>query len=219
MASVLASQSPRRIALLSGLGITFDVEVADVDEASIAAGLAPEAAVVILAEAKVRRIRDRLGADDCRPIIGADTLVVLDGAPIGKPESPEQLAGWLAAFSGRSIDVVTGVAVAAGASIGAELATDLVRTDLVRTMVDFKTINPAEIERYVSSGVGDDKAGGLELQGAAAPFVAAVHGCWTNVIGLALCSVAKLLGPHGTELPGGAALCASWAGDPCVNLD
>lgn len=182
---ILGSASPRRHELLDSLGVRFSVVAAGVDEERLAAGLEAHDAVVALALAKAEAIRSRLG-DVHVPILTADTLVIGPDGLVGKPTSPEHIEELLAGYSNSSVEVVTGVAVSTPGQSDTS-------TRAVSTWVHFGEISAADRARYAASGVGDDKAGGLELQGAAKPFIDRVEGCWTNVVGLPLCSVAELL--------------------------
>lgn len=176
---VLASASPRRSELLDELGVAYEVRPADVDEVALAHGLTPEAAVAAVAKAKVLH-----GEADEIPILGADTIVVGPGGAMGKPATRDESVELLRSVSRRSARILSGVALRVGQQTH-------LRT--IDTTVHFRELSLDEIREYVDSGAGDDKAGGLELQGAAGPFIEKVSGCWTNVVGLPLCCVAELL--------------------------
>ena len=176
---ILASGSPRRQALLDDLGLVYDVRPANVDEEAIGRGLAPEAFVAAVAKAKAM-----VGEPGDVPVLGADTIVVGPDGAIGKPSDRDETVAVLRSLSRRSAQILTGVALRSGEQTH-------VRT--IETTVHFRELSLDEITRYVETGAGDDKAGGLELQGGAAPFIEKVAGCWTNVVGLPLCSVAELL--------------------------
>lgn len=182
---VLASASSRRRDLLRSIGADFEVCVADVDEPAIATGLGAVDAVVTLAEAKAAAAR--VTHEDLL-ILGADTMVVGPDGIVGKPRSRAHTVALLKSYRGRFVDVVSGVAFVTG---------DSSTSSHVRTRVHFGSIDDQTIEEYAESGVADDKAGGLELQGAARPFIAQVEGCWTNVIGLPMCVVSQGLMSHG----------------------
>jgi len=176
---ILASASPRRRELLDTLGLTYDVRPADVDEVAIGADLDPASAVAAIAKAKALA-----GDVGSVPILGADTIVVGPDGAVGKPESRAENVAVLQSLSRRSAQILSGVALRVGEQAH-------VRT--IETTVHFRELSLDEISRYVDTGAGDDKAGGLELQGAAAPFIEKVAGCWTNVVGLPLCCVAELV--------------------------
>ncbi|MGE0041885.1 MAG: nucleoside triphosphate pyrophosphatase [Vicinamibacterales bacterium] len=181
---VLASQSPRRAALLTAAGYAFEMLPSDVDE-TVLPGETPEAHVARLAETKARAGLAR------RPdavVLGADTVVVLDGRILGKPADDDEARGVLAALSGRAHEVLTGVAVADGAGV---------RGAVARTQVWFATLSPAEVAAYVASGEHRDKAGAYGIQGRASCFVERIDGSYSNVVGLPVALVYRLLGPPG----------------------
>ena len=180
MAIVLASASPRRRELLPALGVAFEVVPAHVDETDEdddAARLASS-----LALRKARAIAAGRPADT---VIGADTIVVLDGRQLGKPRNAAEARGMLDALRGRTHEVVTGVAVI---SAGAEV------TEAVTTAVTMRDYADAEIARYIARGEPFDKAGGYAVQDAEFAPAAAVEGCRCCVIGLPLWTLRRLLG-------------------------
>jgi septum formation protein len=181
---VLASASPRRRELLGRLGMPFEVRPVDADETP-RPGESAEALVVRLALAKARA-----AAQPGEVALGADTAVTLDGEILGKPADADDARKMLAALSGREHEVWTGVAVVA---LPTELgpARELARA--CRTTVRFRLLDDAEIDAYVASGESVDKAGAYAIQGGAAPFVDAVDGELTNVVGLPLPLVVDLL--------------------------
>jgi septum formation protein len=181
---VLASASPRRRELLAGLGLAFDVVPSAVVESlppDPAPGTAP-ALAVDLALAKARDVAGRLSP--ATVVLGADTLVVVDGRPFGKPASPDDARRMLAALAGRAHEVVTGLAVIAD---GREL------TQAVLTRVVMRPYADGEIEAYLATAEPYDKAGAYAVQGRGARLVAAVEGCYTNVVGLPVTTTARLL--------------------------
>lgn len=177
---VLASGSPRRQELLRTLGLKFDIMVEDVDEEF--SGRDPAEMVESLAVRKARsaavKIRDGI-------VIGADTVVVQRGMVLGKPGGPEEAARMLAALSGATHEVYTGVA--------------LVRGNDLRTVVDhectrvhFRVLGADEIDWYIGSGEPLDKAGAYGIQGRGGLFVRGIEGCYFNVVGLPLAKLALL---------------------------
>jgi septum formation protein len=176
---VLASASPRRLELLTAAGIGVDVVVTDVDE-SVQPDEPPAAYVERLARAKAEaaaaRCPDRL-------VIGADTTVTIDGEVLGKPRDPEDAARMLRRLSGRTHDVLTGVAVAWRGRLEA-----LVET----TAVTFVQLSEDDIVWYVSSGEPVDKAGAYAIQGLASRFIPKIAGSYTNVVGLPVAAVLQL---------------------------
>lgn len=173
---VLASGSPRRRELLALLGVHFDVVPADLDETP-RRGEEPTAHVLRLASAKANAVA-RGNPDGL--VVAADTVVDLDGEILGKPVDPDDAARMLRALSGRRHRVHTGVVV----------ADDI---ELVTSIVHFDELFPTDVDRYVASGEPLDKAGAYAIQGRAAAFIRAVHGSVTNVIGLPLAEVRRML--------------------------
>jgi septum formation protein len=189
---LLASASPRRRELLGLLGVAFDVAAANLDEA-----LKPGEHAREYVERLAREKAVALRGDGADFILAADTSVVVDDAVLGKPGADPSLgAQMLRALSGRSHQVMTGVAVAFG---------ERVRSLVVTTDVDFRALTDAEVRWYVRSGEGHDKAGGYAIQGRAGAFITAVRGSSTNVIGLPLAETALLLSECGLALPWSAA--------------
>lgn len=183
---VLASSSPRRRELLATLGVEFEVRPADADETP-REGEAPEPLVLRLALAKARA-----AARPGELVLGADTIVALDGEPLGKPADAAAARAMLARLSGRHHQVWTGVALVERGANGARERALAVVTDVV-----FRALEPAEIDAYVATGEPLDRAGAYAIQGGAAAFVASVDGSWSNVVGLPVGAVRDLLARHG----------------------
>ncbi|MBQ9068916.1 MAG: septum formation protein Maf [Eggerthellaceae bacterium] len=187
---VLASQSPRRSELLEQAGVTFSVHVSEADE-----GLAPEeranpaAAACMLADRKagvvVQEILDaeKLPSEPTM-IIGADTMVVLDGQIFGKPHTPSEATGMLRKLSGRTHEVVTGVAVWGIMPDGSGKVSAGHTTFHETSHVTFRDLSDAEIAAYVAQGEYYDKAGSYAIQGAGGQFVERYEGPLDNIIGL-----------------------------------
>jgi len=184
---VLASASPRRQDLLAAAGYRFTVETADVDETPLA-GEAAAAYVARLAEAKARAVLARCpGA----LVLGADTTVVVDGAILAKPADADDAARMLGRLQGRAHDVLTGVAL---------VSATWSRVAVAATTVWFAPMTSAEIATYVASGEPMDKAGAYAVQGRAARWVSRIEGSYSNVVGIPVALVHRLL----VEYPGGA---------------
>jgi septum formation protein len=167
---VLASGSERRQQILRALGIPFRVVVSSVDEAPLP-GEGAEDLVARLARAKASRVAEA----EPGPVLGADTEVVLGGAVLGKPSSPEDARRMLGLLSGRTHTVLTGVCLlSAGKAYEA----------LGRTAVQMIPLEDAEIARYVGSGEPMGKAGGYHIEGRGAGLVESVTGSPSNVAGL-----------------------------------
>jgi len=166
---VLASASPQRREMLERLGIEFSVEVSGVEE--ITHGDPKE---VVLANALLKaRSASRSGV----LTIGCDTDVVVEGHLIGKPEDEMRAHEYLAQLSGRTHEVVSGLAL-----LGPE--DDRVRTGTVETLVTFRPLEVSEIDAYVATGEWRGRAGGYAIQGVGASLVERVEGDISNVIGL-----------------------------------
>lgn len=175
---VLASQSPRRRELLARILPDFHVVPTQADE-TLPEGLHARDCVRVLAQRK---------AEACPVsgalVIGADTVVVCDREILGKPKTEEQARAMLARLSGRSHMVYTGIAVADGAQA---------LTDWEGTQVFFDELDEETIRRYVETGEPMDKAGAYGIQGLGALLVREIRGDYTNVVGLPLFKLSKLL--------------------------
>ncbi len=189
---VLASASPRRRDLLAQLGLSFSVSESNIDESVVLEeGKDPEETVRILALAKARAIAEGL-ADDLL-VLGADTVVVVDGQVLGKPSSVMDASRMLGLIQGRSHNVYTGVAIV-------HSATNKILTGVECTTVHMRSLSREEIEAYVATGEPMDKAGAYAIQGLGATIVTGVNGCFYNVVGLPLARVATMLREFGVEL-------------------
>jgi septum formation protein len=183
----LASASPRRRELLGQLGYRFALLPVDVPERQLADETA-EGCARRLALGKARAGAQLLGARPPRPVLGADTVVVLDGQVLGKPADHDESMAMLTRLSGREHRVVTAVAVV-------DAGREEVR--VCATRVWMRAIDGAEVQAYAASGEGSDKAGGYAIQGHAAIFVERIEGSYTGVVGLPLFETAELLGRFG----------------------
>lgn len=201
---VLASGSPRRLELLSALGVDFSVLTSGVDE-EFALGLEPEELVVQLAERKARAVAATLTAG---LVIGADTTVVIDGEILNKPLDAADARRMLRQLCGRTHAVWTGIAVI-DAAAGAD------NRSAVRSLVHMRDYGDDEIEAYVATGEPLDKAGAYAIQGGAGVFVRAIEGCYANVVGLPMCELAALLAQFGVAIPKSGPVCARPDGSPC----
>jgi len=184
---VLASASPRRQELLRQVGVSFRVVPSQVDE-QVSEPMSPGSLVEHLALAKARDVAAReAGA----LVLGADTIVVVDELVLGKPRDRAEAVVMLRALSGRDHQVMTGVALVAGARelVGHETTT-----------VRFRPLEQGEIERYVDSGEPMDKAGAYGIQGRAAAMISAIHGDYFTVVGLPLCRTVSMLSQFGVSV-------------------
>ncbi|HJP03875.1 MAG: hypothetical protein CL799_00155 [Chromatiales bacterium] len=177
---VLASASPRRQELLAQLGVQFSVVPADIDE-SILPGEAPELYVQRMAASKAQAGRTGAGK---RPVLGADTVVVLGERILGKPRDRDDALEMLTLLSDRTHRVISGVAIADGQQL-------LERQS--QTEVSFGKISAAAREAYWATGEPRDKAGAYAIQGYGAVFVTHINGSYTGVVGLPLYETAELL--------------------------
>lgn len=193
----LASKSPRRQELLRQLGVEFDELLLreapgrkrDVVEA-LRKGEAPLDYVRRVARLKAsigwhRMVRRALTP---KPVLGADTEVVIDGAALGKPKDAADAIAMLGALSGRTHEVLTAVAVRWNAQLAQAVSA---------SQVTFRQLPKDEIERYVATGEPFDKAGAYAIQGKAAAFVQHLDGSYSGVMGLPLFETAEILGRIG----------------------
>lgn len=186
---ILASGSPRRRELMELAGYTFTVEVSDADENVSEADpgrMVEELSLRKAAAVAALHDRDR---GDCE-IVGADTIVVLDGKVLGKPEDEEDAARMLRALSGRSHEVYTGVSILTmkdGAVTGRRQFHEC-------TKVRMREMSDEEILGYIRTGEPMDKAGAYGIQGKAAIFISGIEGDYFNVVGLPICHLSGILG-------------------------
>jgi septum formation protein len=189
MKLILASSSPRRAEVLRDAGVAFEVCAPHVEEARHP-NETVEKMVARLAEAKARAAAQSAGERNPAIIIGADTAVELDGEVFGKPRDAAHAREMLAALSGRTHYVLTGVCVL-------RLPEGVTRSAVERTAVKFAPLDQREIEDYVSSGEPFDKAGAYAIQGRAGRYIPRIEGCYFNVVGLPLARLHALLGELG----------------------
>jgi septum formation protein len=204
MRLLLASASPRRADLLRAAGYTFETLVVDIDE-RVRPGETPSAYVARLAGEKSaaamqqlllvgRPFERRLGnGGPERPappqiddvvVLGADTTVVVDGEILGKPSDNREAAGMLRKLSGRAHQVLTGVSVRTSSGEWQQVDS---------TSVYMSALSAGDIDWYVASGEGLDKAGGYAVQGLASRFIPRIDGSYSNVVGLPVATVEALL--------------------------
>ena len=189
---VLASASPRRREILTTLGVAFEVRPSGADETRQDGERARDYATRVAA-AKAQEI-----ARACEPgtlVLGADTIVVVDGELLGKPGDDRAgyeaaARGMLRMLAGRWHEVTSGVALA-------RAGTGILETIAVTTRVKVRPLTEAMVERYVATGEGRDKAGGYAIQGIAAGLVSEIAGSYSNVVGLPAAETIELLERHG----------------------
>jgi len=181
---ILASASPRRAELLRAAGIEFDVMPAHTDE-TVNPGETPEAYARRVAEAKARAVLPRANG---RPVLAADTVVIVDGAILGKPLDRGDAKRMLRMLSGRSHEVLTAVCLSGGPDEARPT-----QTGVETTTVEFAPLGEADVDWYVSTGEPDDKAGAYAIQGLASRFITRISGSYGNVVGLPVSLVYELL--------------------------
>jgi len=187
MRLILASASPRRSELLETAGLRFIADAVSLDETPFE-GEDPQVYVRRLAVAKARAVLARHPAD---VVLGADTTVVVEGEILGKPVDENDAALMLRKISGRRHDVFTGIAVVSQAM---ELSA------VEQTSVWVSELTAADIAWYVASGEPRDRAGAYAIQGLASRFIPRINGSYTNVVGLPVAAVCRLLRETGLDL-------------------
>ncbi|MEZ4279221.1 MAG: Maf family protein [Myxococcota bacterium] len=173
---MLASASPRRREILSEIGILFDVQPSTIEER---AEPGESAAVLVerLAREKALDVAQRLAAEPARAVLGADTVVVIDGEILGKPRDASHAVEMLSRLVGRGHQVMTGIALAWSDGRAVE-------SRVVTSTVEMRAATRAELAAYVAEGESLDKAGAYAIQGGASRFITRLVGSRTNVIGL-----------------------------------
>jgi septum formation protein len=186
---ILASSSPRRLALLRQVGVVPDrIEAPAVDETPLPREL-PQAHVLRLAEAKLADVVARTVTAPAF-VLAADTVVACGRRILGKAHERAVAERHLRLLSGRRHRVYSGIAAA---RIGEGSAVNRRATRVVMTMVRFKRLDESELQAYLASGEWDGKAGGYAIQGRAEGFVVAINGSYSNVVGLPLAATLDLL--------------------------
>lgn len=183
----MASGSPRRRALLSELGLEFEVYIPDVDEGH-SPEEAPEELCKRLSRLKAEAVAEKFPDD---VVIAADTIVVIDGQVLGKPVNREEAVRMLTMLQGREHEVLTGVCVCSG---------ERVLSGVEHTHVKFRLLSDDEIAAYASTGECDDKAGAYAVQGKGSLLVEHINGDYFNVVGLPLCRLGIMLAEIGVNL-------------------
>lgn len=182
---VLASGSPRRREIMEKYNIDLIVEKSNVDE-NINRGETPEQISMSLSLIKALDVSNRFPKDI---VIGADTIVVVDGKILGKPKGKEDAYDMLNMLSGRIHEVITGVAL-----IKADMNIKII--DYEKTRVKFRKLTDDMIYRYIGTNEPFDKAGAYAIQGVGQILVENIDGCFFNVVGLPLTKIDKLLSKY-----------------------
>ena len=188
MRVILASESPRRAELLKSAGFEVEVVPSRVDERRLT-GESPEDYVLRLATAKARAA---VSSARGLPIVAADTIVLVDGQVLGKPADDKEAAEMLRLLGGRAHDVLTGVVV---------LHMGRQRGHVERTQVWMASLSETEVAWYVGTGEPQGKAGAYAVQGLASRFIERIEGSYSNVVGLPVSVVYRLLFEVGEESP------------------
>lgn len=183
----LASRSPRRVELLKQIGLVCITHPADIDETQFQ-NEHPERYVTRLAQEKAEACLSGLAAEQrVRPVLAADTTVVLAGKVLGKPDNDNDARKMLAELSGSTHQVHTAVALVFLNQIEVVLST---------TTVEMMTLSDKQIEHYIASGEHLDKAGSYGIQGLAGAWIKRIEGSYTGVMGLPIYETAALLRKH-----------------------
>ena len=212
----LASNSPRRRELLDQIGVRFDVLDISIPEDQLASE-SPADYVQRLSIEKAAAGKKQLLQNDVKTqkkslsdwqstkkhatidvVIGSDTAVVCEGEILGKPQSPEHARQMLRMLSGRTHEVFTGVAI--NSSRSSSDGDFEILSAISRNLVTFRQISEQEIERYIATNEGHDKAGGYAIQGLAVIFIEQLQGSYSAVMGLPLFETAELLKQAGVEV-------------------
>ena len=180
---ILASKSPRRYELLKQMGLHFDVVQSSVEEENFVRDESPREHVIRLSEEKARDV-GKTYPDSW--VLGADTVVYIDGAILGKPKRREEALDMLRRLSGQEHSVLTGFSVL-------NVSKGRGEREAVETAVKVKPLSPVEIQWYVQTGEPFDKAGAYAIQGIGSFMVESIRGSYTNVVGLPVCEVMDML--------------------------
>ena len=187
---ILASRSPRRQELLRQAGIRFELITPQDAEPAMAPG---EDCREFARRAAIAKAQPVALGHPGRLVLGADTIVVLDGEALGKPGDSDEAREILARLGGRTHTVYTGVAL-----LEADAGRDLrIRSDVAATAVTFRDLTAEEIDAYVGTGEPLDKAGAYGIQGLGGQLVASHQGSYTNVVGLPMEMVTQMLAACG----------------------
>ncbi|MSO83777.1 MAG: septum formation inhibitor Maf [Acidobacteria bacterium] len=188
MRLILASASPRRAELLRAAGIEFDVIPAGADE-TMDPEDTPDGYARRVALLKVEAV---IPLAPGRPVLGADTIVIVDNAVLGKPADAADARRMLRLLSGREHTVMTAVCL-----VNPTAESGRIQTSVARTTVEFRPLSDAEIDWYVASGEPLDKAGAYAIQGLASRFITRIQGSYSNVVGLPVAVVYDLCAQAG----------------------
>lgn len=186
----LASGSPRRSELLAQIGIEFDKLTIDVDESRLIDEM-PLDYVQRIAQVKAKAGWAALGENELRPVIGADTSVIIGRDILGKPKNKAEAKTMLKRLSNNQHEVLTAVSLIYG---------EQVLTRVSYNKVTFAPLTEAELDWYITTGEGEDKAGSYAVQGLAALFIKKIEGSYSGIMGLPLRETMELLIDIGSTL-------------------
>lgn len=181
----LASASPRRQELLQQIGVNFVVDKSDIDE-TVGNNETPEQYVARMAYEKASAVYDRRKKQNKSflPVLGADTVVVIDDSILGKPANKTEAFNMLTRLSGQTHEVLTAISLI--------LKNEKEIHALNISRVTFSVLDERDISSYVASGEANDKAGGYGVQGKAAVFISRLEGSYSAVVGLPLFELSEL---------------------------
>lgn len=189
---ILASGSPRRKEILEQAGVAFEIKVSNAEE--ITEKTAPSDMVEELALLKAEAVKKEVEGEFL--LISADTLVFLEGRPLGKPKDREEAFNMLSSLSGRKHEVYTGVAVIIREKGEAE-------RELVfhqKSLVEVEALSTEQIEAYIATGEPFDKAGAYAIQGCFAVHVNSIEGEYNNIVGLPIAKIYRELLKEGIDI-------------------
>lgn len=188
-ALILASASPRRAQILTQVGLKFQIKIKATDENITASS--PQELVRQLSYKKAQAVASDLAEGI---VLGADTVVVVDGQIFGKPHDRQEAFQMLSLLANRAHEVITGFSLIDATGEMADY------TQAVSTKVYFRPLTAEEIENYLDTDEYTDKAGGYAIQGIGAQFVEKIEGCYYNVVGLPLTEVVCALAQRGVSI-------------------
>jgi septum formation protein len=209
---ILASASPRRRVLLDSWNTAYTIRSSDVSEELDEPIAEPATLVRRLSSLKAHAVGEqmRITMTDAL-VIGADTVIVLDSAILGKPRDAADARRTLRLLRNRTHQALTGVTVY-------DLQSGIVEVEAVSTDVLMRDYSDCEIDDYVATGEPLDKAGSYGIQARGHALVRAIHGCYTNIVGLPLCEVAFLLRQRRPEMVLPEVPCSDPSSNPCPRL-
>ena len=180
---ILASRSPRRYELLKQMGLDFEVIPSRVEEENLVQNESPRDHALRLSDAKALDVGRQYPNDW---VIGADTIVTINGVILGKPKTGEEALDMLGRLSGQEHHVLSSIAVR-------HLSKEKAQREAVQTAVKMRTLSQDEMRWYIGTGEPFDKAGAYGIQGIGSFMIESIRGSYTNVVGLPLCELIQML--------------------------